>query len=92
MHYSWLQYYANFIQNFILLNIAQRDVCYTYGLFQHQNDVCAFEKNDEKLEILLEKIVVFELYSYALLCANNYLFHTHPHVFIRGKPQLLISK
>ena len=50
------------------------------------------KKNDEKLEILLKKIVVFELYSYALLCANNYLFHTHPHVFIRGKPQLLISK
>ena len=50
------------------------------------------KKNDKKLEILLEKIVVFELYSYALLCANNYLFHTHPHVFIRGKPQLLISK
>ena len=50
------------------------------------------KKMMKNLRYFLKKIVVFELYSYALLCANNYLFHTHPHVFIRGKPQLLISK
>ena len=62
--YSWLQYYANFIQNFILLNIAQRDVCYTYGLFQHQNDVCAFEKNDETLCFALSLQSISSFYDH----------------------------